>query len=388
MTPEELKYTIALISIKGIGSMKARYLIEALGSAKAVLETDAKTLLNAGSVGELVLNSRGAKIFGPQGNLGIIENAEREMRFISDHSIKVMRYGEEDYPSRLTECADAPTLLFYLGNADLNSKHIVSIIGTRSCTQYGRDNVNKFVEDLRREVPDALIISGLAIGIDIAGHRAALEHKLKTVGVVAHGLDRVYPTSHREIAREMITNGGGMLTEYISGTEPVAGNFLARNRIIAGLSDAVLVAESREKGGSLATANLAFEYSRDVFAFPGRIGDDRSKGCNNLIRRNKAALITCAHDMIELLGWNERPKPIELTIDFDNPAYNEGNTSDSALDASARRILSALQQYGDMKSSQISDRTGEELQKVTEKLFDLEMADLIRSMPGGVYRLK
>lgn len=379
MTDEELRYTLALVSIKGIGSMKARHLIEALGSAESVMKCDTSTLRQAGSIGEMVINGR---------NQGALEKADQELQFINDHHIKVMKYGEEGYPQRLLECPDAPTLLFYLGNANLDSKHIVSIIGTRACTQYGRDNVDRFVYDLKQALPDAIIVSGLAIGVDIAGHRAALQHGLKTVAVVAHGLDRIYPTNHRSEARQIIEQGGGIITEYLSGTEPIAGNFLARNRIIAGLSDAILVAESREKGGSLVTANIGFDYNRDIFAFPGRIGDDRSKGCNNLIRRNKASLITCAQDLIELMDWDADTKPKQLTIDFGDSDYNEGNGTTEMLDATARRIMNTLQQYGDMRSSQICDRTGEEALVVTEKLFDLEMAGLIRSMPGGVYRLK
>lgn len=379
MTDEELRYTLALVSIKGIGSMKARHLIEALGSAESVMKCDTRTLLHAGSIGELVMNGR---------NQGALEKADQELQFISDHHIKVLKYGEEGYPKRLQECPDAPTLLFYLGDANLDSKHIVSIIGTRACTQYGRDNVDRFVYDLHQALPDTIIVSGLAIGVDIAGHRAALQHGLKTVGVVAHGLDRIYPANHRSEARQMIEQGGGIITEYLSGTEPIAGNFLARNRIIAGLSDAILVAESREKGGSLVTANIGFDYNRDIFAFPGRIGDDRSKGCNNLIRRNKASLITCAQDLIELMDWDADTKPKQLTIDFGDSDYNEGNGTTEMLDATARRIMNALQQYGDMRSCQICERTGEEALVVTEKLFDLEMAGLIRSMPGGVYRLK
>lgn len=379
MTTEELKYTLALVSIKGIGSMKARHLIEALGSAEAVMTCDSKTLLHVGSIGEMVINGR---------NLGALNKADQELQFITNHNIKVLKYGEEGYPKRLLECPDAPTLLFYLGNADLDSKHIVSIIGTRSCTQYGRDNVDRFVYDLQRALPNTIIVSGLAIGIDIAGHRAAMQHGLKTIGVVAHGLDRIYPTTHRSEARMMVEQGGGILTEYLSGTEPIAGNFLARNRIIAGLSDAILVAESREKGGSLVTANIGFDYNRDIFAFPGRIGDDRSKGCNNLIRRNKASLITCAQDLIELMDWDTEMKPKQLTFDFGDSQYNEIQESTQILDATARRIMTALQQYGDMRSSQICDKTGEDNIVITEKLFDLEMAGLIRSMPGGVYRLK
>lgn len=379
MTDEELRHTLALVSIKGIGSMKARHLIEALGSAEAVMKCDTRTLLHAGSIGELVMNGR---------NQGAIDKADRELQFINDHHIKVLKYGEEGYPKRLLECPDAPTLLFYIGNADLNSQHIVSIIGTRACTQYGRDNVDRFVYDMHQSLPDAIIVSGLAIGIDIAAHRAALQHGLKTISVVAHGLDRIYPNAHRNEARMMIEQGGGIITEYLSGTEPIAGNFLARNRIIAGLSDAILVAESREKGGSLVTANIGFDYNRDIFAFPGRIGDDRSKGCNNLIRRNKASLITCAQDMLELMDWNQDKLPKQLTIDFNDAQYNEANSTNTILNATARRILSALQEYGDMRSCQICDKTGEVPLVVTEKLFDLEMAGLIRSMPGGVYRLK
>lgn len=370
---EELKYTIALMNIKGIGSAIARHLIEAFGSAEEVFKADAELLLKLPRVGQELIEQRNNPL--------LLESAEKEIEFISNHHITPLVYGQEGYPSRLLECPDAPTLLFYLGNANLESKHIVSIVGTRSCTQYGRDMVNSFVSELKEAIPDVIIVSGLALGIDVSSHRAALACDAKTVGVVAHGLDRIYPPSHRNIASQMIACGGGLITEYPSGTTPERGNFLARNRIISGLSDAVIVAESRDKGGSLVTASIAIDYNREVFAFPGRSTDDRSKGCNRLIRQNRAGLITCAQDFLEAMNWNTitQQKPIQQSINFE-----EDSTS-----ALGRQILDALQQRGDMRLNQIADILPHiERSSIMEELLDLEINDKIRTCPGGVYQLK
>lgn len=371
---DELKYTIALISIKGIGPIIARHLIDAFGSAKATFEADSSTLISIPRIGKELIEQRN--------NQALIEKAEQEIEFMNSHHIRPLIYGQEGYPKRLIDCPDAPTLLFCLGNADLNSKHIVSIVGTRSCTQYGRDMVESFVSELKIAIPDVIIVSGLALGIDVTSHKSALENGASTIGVVAHGLDRIYPPTHRNIAAQMIANGGGLLTEYTSGTTPERGNFLARNRIIAGLADATIVAESRDKGGSLVTASIALDYNREVFAFPGRSKDDRSKGCNRLIRLNRAGLITCAQDFLEAMNWDStalRQNPIQHSINFE-----EDNISQLG-----RQIIDALQQKGDLRLSQLTeilpnaDRAG-----LMEELLDLEISNKIISCPGGTYQLK
>ncbi len=370
---EQLRYILALNAIRGVGSIRARHLIDAFGSAQEVFEADTNLLLQAGAIGQFVLEGRG--------NSKLFEDADREIEFIENHHIQTMVYGQKGYPKRLLNCPDAPTILFKLGSINLESTHVISIVGTRQCTQYGRDNVHRFVSELHEAIPDTIIISGLALGIDVESHKAALENQIPTMGVVAHGLDRIYPYSHRGIAKEMIHQGGGLITEYVSRTQPERGNFLARNRIIAGLADAVVVAESKEKGGSLVTASIALDYGRDVFAFPGRVSDDRSNGCNRLIRLNRAGLITSAQDLIEAMNWQtaNRPAGIQQTLNFE----------EEHVSPLGHQILDILRDRGDMRLTQLTDILPDtERTALLEALLDLEMSDKIRNTPGGLYQLR
>lgn len=370
---EELRNLIALLSIRGIGSVISRHLIDEFGSAKAVLNADDSVLNNMSRIGELISKGRNDRL--------VFEKADSELDFINTHHIKTFIYGQDGYPKRLLDCPDAPALLFYIGEADLNKKHIVSIVGTRNATQYGKENVKELINGIKEEIPDAIIVSGLALGIDISAHKAALDAKLPTIGVVAHGLDTIYPSIHRNIARQMASEGGGIITEYTSGIIPERGNFLARNRIIAGLSDAVIVAESKDKGGSLVTASIALDYNRDVFAFPGRVGDTRSEGCNRLIRLNRAGLITCTQDFIEAMNWNS-PNIQEKTVQHSIP-FEEEN-----LSTHARLIIDALRDKGDLLLSQLSNVTGLDHVALYEELLNLEIDGKIRSTPGGLYQLR
>ena len=370
---DELKYLIALTSIHGIGPIKARLLMETFGSARQVLEADRHSLSALNHTGQLLME---------QDLASLLARAEQEIRFANDHNIQILVHGQHNYPRRLLSCPDAPAVLYYLGKADLNCPHTISIVGTRACTQYGRDIVAQLLADLREAMPDLLVISGLALGIDISAHRAALQNGLPTLGVVAHGLDRIYPAVHRNTASQMIDQGGGIITEYLTHTEPIAANFLARNRIIAGLSDAVIVAESRDKGGSLVTASIALDYNREVFAFPGRCNDDRSKGCNRLIRLNRAGLITCAKDLLEALGWENKSARTANALQQSIPFVEEN------LSPSSRLILDALRQHGDLRITQLNDLTGLDNIVLIEELLNLEMDGKIRSCPGGLYQLR
>lgn len=364
---------LTLLSIRGIGSIRARHLIEAFGSAQAVLEAPKDQLLQLGNIGQMILDG----IADPMSSKRI----EEELAFIEKNHIRPLIYGEEGYPKRLLDCADAPALLFQLGDTPLDETHIVSIVGTRSCTQYGRELVHRFVSELHEAFPNVIIVSGLALGIDVESHQAALNCGARTVGVVAHGLDRIYPSQHRSVAKEMLLNHGSLITEYMTGTEPERGNFLSRNRIIAGLSDAIIVAESKDKGGSLVTASIALDYNRDVFAFPGRVGDTRSEGCNRLIRLNRAGLITCAQDFIEAMSWST-PSAKQKSIQHSIP-FEEEN-----LSRNARLITDALRDRGDLLLSQLSEATGLDHSTLYEELLDLEMDGKIRSTPGGLYQLR
>lgn len=370
---QDLRYILALMSIKGIGSIRARHLIEAFGSAQNVLEADASMIAQIPSVSYALLNGRN--------NPRFLELADQELRFIEQHHIKTMVYGEESYPHRLLDCPDAPTLLFQVGQTDLDAPHVVSIVGTRNCTLYGRDMVQRFVRELKEMIPDVVIISGLALGIDVESHKASLENEVPTVGVVAHGLDRIYPSQHRNIAKEMVQRGGSIVSERTTYDPFERSNFLSRNRIIAGLADATIVAESKSKGGSLVTASIAIDYGRDVYAFPGRVNDSRSEGCNRLIRLNRAGLITCAKDFVEAMNWDTKANAtnaIQQSIPF----------AEEHLSPTQRLITDALRDRGDLRLSQLSDATNLDHATLLEELLDLEMNGKIRNCPGGLYQLR
>lgn len=370
---EQLRNTIALMNVKGVNCNIAHQLIDTFGSAQAIFNADKATLLSIPRIGQALADSlTDARIF---------DEADKEIRFIEDHKIRPLLYGNDDYPKRMAECPDAPVILYQLGQSITEQKHTIGIVGTRQCTQYGRDITTRFVQELHEAVPDLVVISGLALGIDITAHRAALQNNVPTIAVMAHGLDRIYPQQHRDDARRIIAEGGAIITEYKSGTQPEKPHFLARNRIVAGLSDAVLVAESKDRGGSLVTASIAIDYNRDVFAFPGRVGDSRSEGCNRLIRLNRAGLITCAKDFIESMNWgnaNARPKSIQQSIPFE-----EDN-----LSRNARLIIDVLRDRGDQRLAQLSEATGLDHSTLYEELLDLEVDGKIRSTPGGLYQLR
>lgn len=294
---DTILYTIALTMVNGVGGVLSRQLLQALGDARAVFQEKKQLLERIPGIGSVLA----AEITNPE----VLRRAEQEVRFIDDAGITVLVCGDEAYPFRLRECPDAPLVLYYKGKGNLNARHAVSVVGTRHATRYGQEMTAALLDDLAALYPDTLIVSGLAYGIDIAAHRQALAGGLPTVGVLAHGLDRIYPPAHRQTAIAMLEQGG-LLTDFPSGTNPDRPNFLKRNRIIAGLTEATLVIESAEKGGSLVTAGLALSYGRDVFACPGRIGDLYSAGCNQLIRRQSAALITSARDLVDALGWQQQ----------------------------------------------------------------------------------
>ena len=305
--------------------------------------------------------------------------AEKEVEWCAKKGVSIHTFDDESYPQRLRDCIDAPVVLFSIGNADLNACHTVSIVGTRQNTAYGQDCVSRLVRDLKAMVPDVVVFSGLAYGIDVCAHKSALANGAETVGVVAHGLDMMYPASHRSIAAEMLAHGG-VVSEYPSGTRCDRPNFLRRNRIVAGLGDCTVVAESKAHGGSLVTARIANDYGRDVFAFPGRVSDTSSEGCNALIRDNKASLLTSANDIVEALGWQtaqrqaeERKKGVQLEMFPD-------------LSAEQRKLVDILKE-GDCQTGALSVKSGLPVGKVVAMLFELEMKGLARPYAGGVYHL-
>lgn len=365
---EERIACMALHLVPGIGTMGAKRLIDGMGSAMAVFENRCEL--------PTILQDVSERLVGMLDCPDAWERAKREYEFIEKNSITCLTCTDEAYPSRLRECDDAPTLLFFKGNADLNALRIVSMVGTRHATEYGKTLCQTFVRDLQSMCPDVLVISGLAYGIDIHAHRAALSNGLPTVGVLAHGLDRIYPATHRNTAIQMLQNGG-LLTEFMSETNPDRHNFVRRNRIVAGMCDATIVVESASKGGSLITADIAESYHRDCFAFPARTTDTLSLGCNQLIRDNKASLLLNAEDFVKTMGWEDSakvPKTIQRSLFVD-------------LNEEEQRIVDILRKFGDQQINALVVEANMPVHKMSVLLFEMEMKGLLKVMAGGMYKL-
>lgn len=369
MTDKQI-YQIGLTMINGVGDILARQLLQALGDAEVVFTEKKQNLEKIPGIGSLTA----AEIKRPE----VLLQAERELAFIEKNQITCYYLADETYPKRLKECPDAPILFYYKGTADLDAARIISIVGTRHATEYGRIVTEELVQTLSLSFPDLLIVSGLAYGIDVCAHRSALRNGLPTVGVLAHGLDRIYPPAHRSTAVEMLQRGGGLLSDFPSGTEPDKPNFVKRNRIVAGLADATIVIESAEKGGSLITADIAFSYGRDVYAFPGRVSDLHSKGCNALIRQNKAGLITSATDLISALCWDVEkkaaPVPVQAELFFEASDRTEA-------------ILALLREKGEMHIDRLALLLKQPVRELFPLLFELEMNGRIRTLPGNIYKI-
>lgn len=361
---------LALSKVQATQLAVIHSLIEEVGSAKELIE-------NAGNIKDIVPEA-GPRLCELLNDESLIVNAEKEIEFIEKNNIKLICKGDKDYPYRLAECNDAPLVLHGMGNADLNAKHIVSIVGTRHASEYGKSVCENFVADLAKFVPGTLVVSGLAYGIDVCAHRAALKAGLPTVGVLAHGLDRIYPTAHRSTAKSMIENGG-LLTEFMSGTNPFPQNFVQRNRIVAGMADATVVIESASKGGSLITASLATGYDRDCFAFPGRINDQYSQGCNELVSRNRAALITSAYDFVEAMNWEMTTKK-KSAEDLQTELFPDMSPEETA-------VMTALRENSDgLQVNQMVVQLNTPINKLLPLLFEMEMKGYIKAVAGGCYR--
>ena len=306
--------------------------------------------------------------------------AEEEWNYDQSHGIRPIDIAHPDYPHRLAECEDAPLVLYYKGTADLNQTRVVNIVGTRKCTLYGQDLVRRFVADLRTLCPKVLVVSGLAYGIDIIAHRNALEQGLETVGVLAHGLDDLYPHAHRATANEMLSHGG-LLTEFMTRTNADKINFVRRNRIVAGMSDACIVVESAAHGGSLITAEIARGYNRDVFAFPGRIGDLSSEGCNGLIRDNCAALLTDATAFVKAMGWETDTQLEKARQDgIERKIFAEMTPEEET-------VVQVLLRNNDLHLNMLAVQTGLPVNQLTGILFEMEMKGMVKTLAGGMYHL-
>lgn len=362
---DNLIYSIALSLVQGIGDINAKKLIQYCGSAEAVFKEKKERLCKIEGIGINTLKHLSAKEH--------FKKAEKEIRFIERFGIKALLFDQKDYPYRLRQCADAPLILYYKGNANLNPGKIISIIGTRRATDYGKSFCESFLKAIAPF--DPLIVSGLALGIDGCAHREALNNQLNTVGVLGHGLDRIYPTQHRNLAAQMVEQGG-LLTDFMSETNPDRENFPKRNRIVAGMCDATLVVEAGDKGGALITADIANSYSRDVFAVPGRINDQWSVGCNRYIKSQKAAMIENAADLIYQMGWTEE---LRTEKNIQTKLFVE-------LSESEQKLLEFLHQKGNTGLDEIAYHNGLSVSSASALLLGMEFKGLVKTLPGKIFR--
>ena len=362
----ELLYRLSLTLVPNIGDVQTKLLVQHFGDAQSIFKAKKSELEGVEGMGSI--RAQSIKSFKD------FSIAEKELEFIQKFNIQTLFLTDAAYPQRLLQCYDSPTLLFYKGTADLNASKVVAIVGTRTHTDYGKTVTENLVKDLALQ--NILVVSGLAYGIDAIAHKAALKWGLPTVGCVGHGLDKMYPQENAGLAREMVKSGGGILTEFFSGTKPEKHNFPLRNRVVAGLCDATVVVETHAKGGSLITAKLADGYNRDVFAVPGRTIDAKSAGCNFLIQHNKAVLLQSADDLLTVMGWKEVTKKTkkqkELFIEM---------TPDE------QTIVHLLQERESVSIDEINIRSGLSSSAVAAAILNLELQNVIAALPGKLYKL-
>ena len=364
MTQSELHYTLALLQVEGVGDVLAKKLIQHCGNAEAVFTSKKSQLQQIDGIGSVVMKNLQDK--------SVFVKAEKELQFITQENISTTYFQEENYPDRLKHCYDSPVLLFQAGNINLQNRRLLSIVGTRQITSYGMEFTKKLIEDLAPLNP--VIISGFAYGVDIYAHQTAMEFGLQTIGVLAHGLNQIYPKTHKKYMAKMEQNGG-FLTEFWSTSKPDKENFIKRNRIVAGISEATVVIESAEKGGSLVTANLANDYNRDVFAVPGRVSDKYSQGCNNLIKTQRANLMTSAADLVYMLNWElqrESQKAVQKQLFI-------------SLTNEEQKIYDYLQKTGKEMMDIIALECDFPIYRMSSILINMELKGVIRPLPGKIF---
>lgn len=369
MTDDELLHRIAFSQIRGLTAATALEVLDRVGGLEAFFNRSQAELWQAmGAPAKFCTDAERARVLAA---------ARAELTFVRAHDVGVRFVADADYPRRLAQCADAPVAFYYLGKCDIfDAAHVVSLVGTRNATRYGIDFARELVTELAELVDDVVIVSGLAYGIDVSAHKAALAAGVPTAGVVAHGLNTIYPADHRDIARRMVHEGGVLATEYTSGSQIHRGNFLARNRIVAGLSDAVIVVESDARGGALSTARIASGYDRLVGAVPGRVTDRYSRGCNALLASQTATIIRSAEDLVAAMNWATRPREgqqTELVFDDISPEFQQ--------------VIDHLRAHPDATLNDMVAALGIPYGPLSARLMQMEMADLLASNPGGSFRL-
>jgi DNA processing protein len=356
-------YLLALQKAEGIGDINAKKLIKACGNAKTVFDEKPERLLKIDGIGRFKI--KGLK------DPSLLKKAEKELNFIEKNKIKMVSFLDDDYPNGLKHAIDSPLIYFQKGHINFKQKRIISIVGTRNMTNYGKSFVQKLIDEI--SVFNPIIVSGLAYGVDILAHQIAMKNKLQTVAVLAHGLDKIYPKKH-QIDTEKMQENGGIISDFWSGTNPDRENFIKRNRIVAGLSQATIVIESAHRGGSLITADIANSYNRDVFALPGRVSDLYSRGCNNLIKTNKAAILTSAKDLAYILNWenDKQPKQIQKQLFVE-------------LDENESVIYNYLLKEGKQTIDIIALHCNLPIYKIASILLNLELKSVIRPLSGKLF---
>ncbi len=369
MSDDQLKYQIALTMIPKVGGITAKKLIAYCGGLEGVFAEKKANLMKIPGIGEFIAKAVSGH--------GVFKEAEKEIEFIKKNQITTLFYTDANYPSRLKHCDDGPILLFYKGNPDLNSDKVIAVVGTRNITEYGKQKCKEIIEGLKKYNP--LIVSGLAYGVDAKAHKSALDQSLPTVGVLGHGLDRIYPKLNGPLADRMLKQNGGLITDFVSNTIPDRENFPKRNRIIAGMVDALIVIEAAVTGGALITANIANSYNRDVFAVPGRTTDLYSQGCNLLIKSHKAHMVESARDIEYVMGWEEDDKK-KVKKQLQQQLFLE-------LDEEEKLITDILSQNGDSSFDLLKSKTGLSFSKLSSLLLNLEFKGVIYNLPGKMFRM-
>jgi len=357
----DLIYKIALSHIKGVGDITAKKLISHCGNAELVFKENKKSLASISNI-----NKKTIDFINSEEALRI---AEKEIKFMEKNNINHLFYIDKNYPNKLKLCLDSPVNLYYKGNIDWNKQRFISVVGTRKCTSFGKEFTENIITELAKY--NIVVVSGLAFGIDISAHKAALKNNLNTVAVLAHGLDRIYPSQHSSIAEDIVKNGA-LLTDYKGGTPPDRQNFPSRNRIVAGISDATIVIESSKKGGSLITADIANSYNRDVFAVPGKPTDKQSEGCNILIKNHKAILLEDVNDIIKNLNWDLQKTSVQQSLFID-------------LTTEEELVLDILKE-NQLHIDDIKQRLQWGSSIVAKHLLQMEFKDIIKSLPGKIYK--
>ena len=363
MTDQDLFYLLALLKVDGVGDIMAKKLLSHFGNAEAIYKAKTNLIAAIDGVGSVLLKNLKDK--------SVFEKANQELEFIKSNNIKVSFFQDENYPDRLKHCIDSPVLIFSAGNINLKNKKIISIVGTRQVTSYGMEFCKKLIEDLAPL--DPVIVSGFAYGVDIVAHQLAMDYNLQTIGVLAHGLNQIYPKTHKKYVAKMEENGGFM-TEFWSSSNPDKENFVRRNRIVAGMTEATIVIESADKGGSLITANIANDYNRDVFAVPGRVTDKYSQGCNDLIKTQKANVLTSAADLVYILNW-----------DIENKSKTIQKQLFVELEPDEQKIYDFLLKNGKELLDIIALQCDFPIYRISGILLNMELKGVIRPLPGKLY---